>query len=289
MTSHFVRPRQVNPKAFDPDSSSAHVQAHEIHDASVNMEIGQPTNNLSVSQVTNNMSASQVTNIMSITSEDLRKGFVRKVLLILMSQLAVTTIFVAATLVESTGLMNFMSKNSIPTWISVVIAIISLCVLACWRDIFRKVPYNYLLLFTFTISSSYFFAGVAALTGSKIVLYSAGCTAGVTIGVSLYVCITKRDFTKQWYFIAGAIPIFFLLLVFAVVFRGNGLDYIFSGLFSLMYLCFFTFDIQRLAGRYESKFTLDEYIVAALDLYIDIVMMFLYMLDILICNGTHFA
>lgn len=266
---------------IDPDSSAAHVKPQESHDVSVNMEIMQNSSIVIPTQTT--------TNVMSITSEDLRKGFIRKVLFILMAQLGLTTLLVTATLIESTGLATFMKKNPAPTYVAVAAAFIALCALGCWRNIFRKVPQNYVLLFIFTIGCAYFFAGITALTGSKVVLYTTACVVGTTVGISIYTLATKREFIKQWYFISGAAPIFFLLLVFAVVFKGNGLDYIFSGLFALIYLAFFTFDITRLAGRYESKFTLDEYIVAALDLYIDVVMMFFYVLDILICNGTYSA
>lgn len=42
------------------------------------------------------------------------------------------------------------------------------------------------------------------------------------------------------------------------------------GLFSL----YLVFDLQRLTGKKSITYTMDDYIIAALDIYIDIVIMF---------------
>ena len=65
----------------------------------------------------------------------------------------------------------------------------------CCRSVARKVPQNYILLLVFTLCESYLVAFICSMYTAVSVIVAAGLTAGMTIALTLYAMMTKRDFT----------------------------------------------------------------------------------------------
>lgn len=216
-----------------------------------------------------------VPNLTTITKETLRKGFIRKVLFILMIQLAIATLFIGLTFAKEIGLKDFMLDNPKLIWIALAISFATIIVLACYRNILKKIPFNYILLFVFTCSFSYFLGAIAAATDSKIVLFAGGFTVGITLAISAYACLTKTDLTRKGYVLSGLATVILMMVILSIVFRSNFLNVVYSGLIGAFFLLLLAYNIQRLVGRYENQYSLDDYIVAALDLYIEIAQIFL--------------
>ena len=95
----------------------------------------------------------------------------------------------------------------------------------------------------------------------------------------IYAVISKRDVTKYVSFAIWA-PI---ALLFFIIFFAGALPFsntIISVLIVLLYSFYLVYDLQRLTGRYEQKFSYDEYIIASMDIFIDIAIIFLELLSI---------
>ena len=69
------------------------------------------------------------------------------------------------------------------------------CTLLCCRNVARKTPMNYILLFIFTICEAFLFSVICARYPAANVLTAAGMTAAVVVSLTIYAFRTSTDFT----------------------------------------------------------------------------------------------
>ncbi len=121
-------------------------------------------------------------------------NFIRKVFGILSVQLSITAALVIAV-------------KTIPGWNEAILELYLLALAMCFIAFFisiviccspssaKKVPINYLLLFSYTLCESFVVAFICAMYTANSVMTAAVMTAGVTITLTLYAIFTKKDFT----------------------------------------------------------------------------------------------
>jgi protein lifeguard len=210
----------------------------------------------------------------------IRTGFIKKVYGILSFQMVLTTIMcvIAMIIPEYT---KFQLANSWLMWSCFIAGLVCIISLTCFRDLSRKVPINYLLLILFTLCEGYLVSFVCNLTEPRIVIMAASMTCFITLALTLYSCTTKKDFT-----IYGSI-VFLLacvLLLFSIffLFTQNKLIHIIVSCFGvLIYSFYLIYDTQLLIGNKQNAMDTEDYILCSIMLYLDIVNIFLYILDIL--------
>lgn len=207
-------------------------------------------------------------------------GFIRKVYAILSVQLAITAIFTIAAL-KSVALQEFMVKNTALFFVMMVLYFVSIYALACYPKIARSVPINYILTFVFTGAMSYLVGFICSRSDPNLVATAAILTAVMMLGLTTYACYTKTDFTM-----CGGFLFVMSFLLIAMIFVGIWVSNKFYhavvsvisiGLFSL----YIIYDTQLIVGNKESKYMLDDYIMAAINLYLDIINLFLSILRLL--------
>jgi FtsH-binding integral membrane protein len=216
---------------------------------------------------------------MNIESK-LRLGFIRKVYGILSIQLLITT-FLCIISMSSPTFSKFQVKNS---WLSIVCALASIAimfVICCFREVGRKVPTNYILLFVFTGCEAYVVSYICGVTNPRLVIMAAAMTCGITIALTLYAFTTKSDFTiyGSLLFVLGCI--FLLFSIFAYFTQNKIFHIILSCVGVLLFSFYLIYDTQLLLGSKENSLEMDEYIFAAIMLYLDIINLFIYILKIL--------
>jgi len=210
----------------------------------------------------------------------IRTGFIKKVYGILSFQMIVTTLMcILAMCVQ--GFSKFQLSNPWLLWASLIFSIATIVSLSCFRDLSRKVPLNYILLILFTISKGYMISFVCNLTQPKIVFMAASMTCFILLALTLYACITKRDFT-----IYGSLIFLFscVLLLFSIffLFTHNKLIHIIVSCIGVLIFSFYLiYDTQLLIGNKENAMDTDDYILCSMMLYIDIVNIFFYIINIL--------
>lgn len=118
------------------------------------------------------------------------------------------------------------------------------------------------------------------MTESNIVLYSGAATALVVMGISFYACTAKTDITRRGMGISTLMTTVVFLLIISLVFQARILQILFSAAVAIVFGLHLTFNIQKLTGKYEGQYSLDDYIIASLDMYVDIVQIFLAMMEI---------
>jgi FtsH-binding integral membrane protein len=213
-----------------------------------------------------------------IIEAKLRIGFIRKVYGILSIQLLITVIFVAFAFEPRINL--FLYKNIGLFYGAMTLNLTILFSMVCFPQLFRTVPTNYILLFIWTFCEGYMVATVASFNPPEIVLTAAALTALVSLGLTFYAFTTKTDFT----FIGGFLFVMTLVMLFWGIFIlifGFFLYTLYCVLGVILFTIYLIFDTQLILGRFGNKYSLDDYILASLNIYIDIIQLFLYILDLL--------
>ena len=113
---------------------------------------------------------------------------------------------------------------------------------------------------------------------TKYVISAALLTFGATVGLTVYAAKTKTDFTFCGALLFACI---FILVLTGLLFwwvRGT-IIYLMLGV--LIYSLYLIYDTQLIIGNKTYQYNVDDYCLAALNLYIDIIYMFIKILQII--------
>ncbi|KAG6492766.1 hypothetical protein ZIOFF_047731 [Zingiber officinale] len=215
-----------------------------------------------------------------LESPDLRWAFIRKIYFILSVQLALTVV-VASVVIAVRPISQFIVSSSPGLAIymlSFILPLIALCFLSHY---YQRHPVNLLLLGLFTVSISFAVGLTCAFTSGKIILEAAILTAVVVVSLTVYTFWAARrghDFSFLGPFLFSA---FMGMMVFASIQilcpLGKTSVMIYGVASAIMYAGYLVYETDNLIKRYSY----DEYIWAAVALYLDIINLFLSLLSIL--------
>ena len=157
--------------------------------------------------------------------------------------------------------------------------------LICGRSIARKVPINFILLAIFTFAESYMVSYISsyyAADNSDTVIMAGAGTVLITFACTLYACTTKTDFTMMGGMIWCLSMSLMMLALFSWIFAFNNFMYnAITALCIFLFGIFLIYDTQLIVGKGKHKLSLDDYIVGAMIIYLDIITIFLYLLQLL--------
>jgi len=208
-------------------------------------------------------------------------GFIQKVFGIVAVMLTVTALFVMVPMFVK-PVENYM-KDVRSLWLlytSCAVAIVIMFALFCFPKVARSVPTNYILLGVFCLCQSWMVSCVTVFEEPETVLIAASITAIMTIGLSMYAIFTKTDFT--WY-VALLWSLCFIMLqcaILSIFYYSRISQIMISALVVFIVSIYIIIDIQLITGTHAHKYSLDDYVVAAMTLYIDIIRLFLELMRI---------
>ncbi|GMJ01159.1 LIFEGUARD 4 [Hibiscus trionum] len=209
----------------------------------------------------------------------IRWAFIRKVYSILSLQL-LATIAVSAIVVFVHPIAHFFVSTAAGLALYIVILItpfITLCPLYLCH---QRHPWNYLLLGVFTVSIAFSVGLSCAFTKGKVILEAAILTAVVVISLTLYTFwAAKRgqDFNFLGPFLFAALLVLIVFALIQVFFPLGRLSVmIYGGLAAIIFSAYIVYDTDNLIKRY----TYDEYIWAAVSLYLDVINLFMALLTL---------
>lgn len=212
-------------------------------------------------------------------SPQLRWAFIRKIYSIIAIQL-LATIAVASVVVSVRPISHFFSSTGAGLALYIVLIITPFIVLCPLYYYYQKHPVNYLLLGVFTIALSFAVGLTCAYTKGEVILESAILTAVVVISLTLYTFWAARrghDFNFLGPFLFGAVMVLLVFAFIQILFPlGRISVMIYGGLASIIFCGYIIYDTDNLIKRYSY----DEYIWAAVALYLDIINLFLSLLTI---------
>ncbi|XP_060077292.1 protein lifeguard 1-like [Ylistrum balloti] len=216
----------------------------------------------------------------AFSEKTIRMGFIRKVYGILLCQILVTILFICLFL-YAPAVQNFAAVNPWLWYVAIVLTFIMIIALACCPDVRRQSPLNMILLAIFTVCEGFLLGGVAGTYNENAVLMAVGVTAIVTFALTVFAFQTKIDFTMM----GGLLFVFLIVLIcfgfLCAIIQNEYARLAYSCLGALLFSAYIVFDTQMMiGGKHKYSLSPEEYIFAALNLYLDIVNLFLFLLSI---------
>lgn len=153
-------------------------------------------------------------------------------------------------------------------------------VLVCVDSSRRSFPMNFILLTILTLAYGLMAAILGAQYNAMTVLYAFGSTAFATICIMLLAKYSPFDITTCGcgLCILGLLHLIASLFIIIFVRDIQLSNLIIAGLGAFLVSLYLLFDLQLIMGGRSVELSPEEYILAAILLYIDIVYLFQYML-----------
>lgn len=211
----------------------------------------------------------------------IRHDFIRKVYGILVVQLSITAAF-SFLCMHVEKLSNWLNNGG--EWLlglAVILSFVMVITISCFRNVARTYPTNYLLLFIFTLCQSLIVGNITAKTDPYIVTQATLCTVIVVVGLTIFASQTKYDFTSCYGLLLSLLLSLIVFGFLTMCFRQNRLMVnLYCCLGTLLFSVYLIADTQLIIGRGKLRLTEDDYIIAAMMLYIDIINLFLELLKL---------
>ncbi|XP_078273762.1 protein lifeguard 1 [Rhinoraja longicauda] len=210
----------------------------------------------------------------------IRRAFVRKVFLILMVQLLIT-IAIICTFLYCEALNVWVTKSYWFAYALMPAIFILIITLSCCDGVRRKAPWNFVILLLFTILEGLMLGAVSVSFGADAVMWAVGATAFVSLGLTIFALQSKWDLTKG----RGMLLVLLLVLlsfgILCAIIQSYWLQIVYASIGTLIFSVYLVIDIQlMLGGKHRYSLNPEEYIFAALNLYLDIVNLFLFILQL---------
>lgn len=220
----------------------------------------------------------------------IRRDFVRKVYTILCIQLVLTTAIAYPFSNENLIPRSFMESGAGAALLYTAMGLLIVLVCCC-QSAMRTYPSNYAVLFAITALMSVLVGVVTSRYETNSVILAAGLTAGIFLSLTCYACCTKSDFTGMGPYLFAALSCMicfsFMMSMSSLLFGGSLFDHEavrkgYAGIGALLFSMYIVYDTQLIVGGKHKKhqFDIDDYCFAALNLYLDIINLFLYLLEL---------
>jgi hypothetical protein len=168
-------------------------------------------------------------------------------------------------------------------WIALVISLVALISLACCPDVRRKTPHNFIFLGMFTLAEGFLLGCVTATYDANEVLMAVGVTAAVVLALTIFAFQTKIDFTAMGGALMAILVVFILFGLIAAFFpQSRTLNLVYAAIGAIIFSLYIVYDTQiMVGGKHKYSLSPEEYVFGALNLYLDIINLFMYILSII--------
>jgi FtsH-binding integral membrane protein len=205
-----------------------------------------------------------------------RRTFIRRVYSILAAQLLWTG-FVSAFMILHAPTQAYVLTHGWPVSLSIVLSIVTIVALLCMKD---REPHNMYLLGAFTLVEAFLVGSVTTAycaAGQRgIVLEAVFLTGAIFVGLTVFTFQSKVDFSflgAALYMGLGALVVWGF---FAMIF-GVRTGYVYALLACIVFSGYILFDTWLIMDKLSPH----EHVLAAIMLYLDIINLFVYLLQLL--------
>lgn len=222
----------------------------------------------------------------SFSDKSIRRRFIRKVYLILFCQLIVTAAFVAFFVLHEPT-RNWVREHRAIYFVSYGVFLVTYIALICCPNVRRNFPMNYIMLSIFTLAFSYMAAMIASFHKAEAVLFAFGIATVVCLAVTVFAMQTKFDITACSSMLFSLLLVLILfgfgvMIVYAVGVDNKTrwiLQLVYGSLGAIVFTLFLAYDTQLLMGGRKYEISEEEYVFAAIQIYLDVVYIFLFILS----------
>lgn len=142
---------------------------------------------------------------------------------------------------------------------------------------------NFIFLGIFTVAESFLLGVTSSVYAVDAVMMAVGITAAVCLALTLFAFQTKWDFTVMGGFLLCATVVLLVFGLVAIFIPSNKIvTLVYASIGALVFSLYLVYDTQlMMGGKHKYSISPEEYIFAALNLYLDIINIFLYILTII--------
>lgn len=208
-------------------------------------------------------------------SPDIRSGFVRRVYALMCIQMMLTGAVVGVVVCEP-SVREGVQAYPETFYVSLILSLFTMCPLVAYKD---RHPLNLALLFLFTLFQAYVVAYICAAyasAGLGLVVVSALATTTVLFAtLSLYVHISGHDLSWLGGLVFAGLGALFLFGIVGLFFPTFMMQSLIAGFGVVTFSGLVLYDTSLMLHH----LTADDAVVAAVQLYLDFVNLFLYILQ----------
>ncbi|CAI5514641.1 unnamed protein product [Closterium sp. Naga37s-1] len=211
----------------------------------------------------------------TLSENEMRWGFIRKVYGIIGAQLLLTAA-VGSCFALIPSVRDFGLTNGYFMFFATILPFATLIPLVIYRS---RHPLNLALLAIWTASMSMTVGLICSMYSGPIVVEALGLTASVVLGLTAYTYYAVKK-GQEFSYLGPMLYVSLWLLLgwsFIQIFWGLGSEFALALVGALIFALFIVYDTDLIIRRYSY----DEYVMASLNIYLDIINLFIRMLEIL--------
>lgn len=140
---------------------------------------------------------------------------------------------------------------------------------------------NIILLGAYTLCQGFLVGIVSSFYQVTEVVYAIAITCAIVFGLTIYATTTKEDFTMKGGMMLSAIMALSIGSLVSIFYRGEFFHFILACGGAAVFSMYIIYDLQMIMGDRKLQISPEEYIFAALNLYVDIIRIFMELLKIL--------
>ncbi|CAL2030972.1 hypothetical protein CAEBREN_32271 [Caenorhabditis brenneri] len=220
---------------------------------------------------------------LSFDDRSVRAGFVKRVFALVTLMFAITAGFSSAPIFHK-KFKEWCNENWWGVYVAMGVFFIFYITLMCCQGVRRCFPCNLIILTFFTLSAATMTMFITASYSVESVMIALLITTGCSASIILFAATTTKDLTSCLgvAFILGICLLLFGLMTMIFVFflHWYFLNIVYSALGALLCMFYLAIDIQLIMGGRRVEISPEEYIFAAVHVFVDILTMFFHILGI---------
>ena len=214
----------------------------------------------------------------SFINDNLTSKFLIKIYGILLFQFII--IFGIVLIFQIKSISSYIKTHPVLYWSIYVISFLAFFIIFILFLInpenLNKVPTNYFILFIMTIFLGLLCGVIASLYKYELVICAITCVIAISFGSFCVGAFIKTKKLKFWYlFVPSVVCIIIHYVIMILIFKKYYLYFFYCSLVAFVYALFIAFDTIIIKETYS----VDEYILGALALTIDIIKLFIIILE----------
>ena len=233
-----------------------------------------------------------VENLVNLSQEEIKekeeinykifRGFLFKVYGIISFQLLITLIVIL--LFQKESISNYFNSRPVFTgflnFFSMIGFLGTIILLSIKKDLSKQVPYNYIALFVMTLFLSLMCAFSSLSFTRDSVIFCIFLTLISSIAISIYAFYTKINWGIVLALIIVGISQCFGFLLMLFILRSSLLENVLCFLGTLLFGVYLVYDTQLIMKKFGEIYGVDDYIFASIQIYLDIINLFLAILSV---------
>uniref|UniRef100_A0A915Q6F9 Uncharacterized protein n=1 Tax=Setaria digitata TaxID=48799 RepID=A0A915Q6F9_9BILA len=210
-------------------------------------------------------------------SASVRAAFIRKVFTLVSIMLMVVTLMTAMPFLHHDTMM-FIRTNPLLYIMSFITFLVVFLTLTCCESVRRSFPGNLIALSVLTLAMGYMTMMLCSYHRVISVLLCLIITLVCCVGIIIFSSQTKYDLTSMYsmVFIVGLVITCFgiVAIIASVAFHIKWLYTVYAGLAALLFMVHLAVDVQEIMGGRKYEISPEDYIFAAIQVFLDIILIF---------------